>query len=137
MVWCNQLVVLLASLLQSLTQPVLLALHSQGKAQPKVMQYMRAATQPNIAPTLHLINATRNSAPDTQLSIATPRECELGKLGKQDSVMTGQSVMDIGPSSFINCSSRFVPTTPKVSCCYWTLDIMVELVCFSSDPILP
>ena len=58
MVCCNQLVVQLAKLLQSLSKPELLTLQAQGKAQLQGMQLTRAATHPNAAASLGTTRST-------------------------------------------------------------------------------
>lgn len=49
MVWCNELVVLLARLLQTIAQPSVLKLHSQAKAQQQILRQMEQAVQPSVA----------------------------------------------------------------------------------------
>lgn len=72
MVWCNELVVLLARLLQTIAQTKVLKQHSQRAVQRQIVQQMRHATQPKVASALRL---AQRSAIATALSRAdTPHE---------------------------------------------------------------
>ena len=112
MVWCNELVVLLARLLQTIAQTKVLKQHSQGAMQHQIMQQMRHATQPKIASALRW---AQSSATATALSQAetppeqqtAPKSCSAdssgGNAGKK--VLQGQMLLIQGQSGQ-RCTNR-------------------------------
>ncbi|DBA69939.1 TPA: GPI inositol deacylase [Trebouxia sp. C0005] len=108
LVWCNQLVSLIARLLQSITQPTILALHSQEGAQSAVVQHMRGVTQPNVATALGLALYSME-APIPSSAAQLPRianKCPSRNVDAGSIVNMGHKLQVIKVSSAVGCSTR-------------------------------
>ena len=95
MVWCNELVVLLAKLLQTLAQTDILQLHSQGVAQQYIVQQMQDATQPKLASALgwnqrNPHSSVLSGSDETQQQQPAPRVCPMQRSGMD----SGKQVSD-------------------------------------------
>lgn len=115
MVWCNQLVMLLASLLRTITQTPFLTLHAQEGAQQHIIQHMQSVTQPHIATTVGLVSA---GGPDgdasgdayipsskTQLK-KTADTCLQRQIGADSVVREGAALLVIRVPDKAGCSSE-------------------------------
>ncbi len=108
LVWCNQLVVLIARMLQSITQPTILALHSQEGAQSAIVQHMRVVTQPHVATALGLALYSVE-APIPSSTAHLPRaadKCPSRKVDAGSVVKMGHKLQVIKVSSAVGCSTR-------------------------------
>ena len=104
MVWCNQLVVLLAGLLQSITQPYILGLHAQQGAQPLIIHHMQAATQPRLATFLGLSPPAVHNI--TTLLRNRDGQCQGRAVGAGSVVTKGPMLQVIRLSSGAGCLSE-------------------------------
>lgn len=112
MVWCNELVVLLANLLQTIAQTETLKLHNQGLAQQHIVQQMQDATQPKIASTLGwLQTSNRLSTLAANDNLQKQRSAASTCSEQHSGIESGQQVTDgqllvINQMSGQQCSDR-------------------------------
>jgi hypothetical protein len=108
LVWCNQLVILIARMLQSITQPTILALHSQEGAQSAIVQHMRGVTQPNVATALGLaLYSVEAPIPSSTAQLPrTADKCPSRKVDAGSVMKMGHKLQVIKVSSAVGCSTR-------------------------------
>ncbi|KAL0021017.1 hypothetical protein WJX77_007158 [Trebouxia sp. C0004] len=108
LVWCNQLVILMAKMLQFITQPTILALHSQEGAHSAIVQHMRGVTQPNVATSLGLaLYSVEAPIPNSTAQLPTAADrCPSRKVDAGSVVKMGHKLQVIKVSSAVGCSTR-------------------------------
>ena len=107
MVWCNQLVVALAKLLISLTQPSIVTHHWHAEAQQRIGHELRATTQPHIAPMLEWASpAVADAGAHAHSRNPLGRECKLRAVKAGAPMSEGQMLDVINVSSTGGCSHK-------------------------------